>query len=105
MAAGRRTARWVAAVVLLISGLATRLGLPVDDLENRKESLVPGVGQTVAEQIVGFFSEPHNREVIDKLLAAGVHWETPPAPTAARSASLARRGTGAMLPNASRTSS
>jgi DNA ligase (NAD+) len=49
----------------------------VEDLENRQESLVPGVGQVVAEHIVGFFAEPHNREVIRKLLDAGVRWETP----------------------------
>lgn len=48
-----------------------------EDLENRKTSRVPGVGDTVAERIVGFFSEPHNREVIEKLRAAGVHWEKP----------------------------
>lgn len=51
---------------------------PVEDLENRKQRLVTGVGEAVAERIVGFFAEPHNRAVIDKLRAAGVHWETPP---------------------------
>ena len=54
-----------------------------EDLVNRKESLVPGVGEAVAEQIVGFFAEPHNREVIKKLLDAGVSWETPRVPAAA----------------------
>lgn len=33
------------------------------------------VGPVVAEHIVQFFSEAHNREVIDKLLQAGVQWE------------------------------
>jgi DNA ligase (NAD+) len=53
-----------------------------EDLQNRKESLVPGVGDAVAEQIVGFFAEPHNREVIARLRAAGVSWETPEVPAA-----------------------
>jgi DNA ligase (NAD+) len=52
------------------------------DLVNRKEGLVPGVGEAVAEQIAGFFAEPHNREVIKKLLDAGVSWETPRVPAA-----------------------
>ena len=41
-----------------------------------EESLqaVPDVGPIVAHSIVTFFSQPHNREVIDKLLAAGLHW-------------------------------
>jgi DNA ligase (NAD+) len=34
------------------------------------------VGPVVAEHIVQFFSESHNRKVIDKLRRAGVHWET-----------------------------
>jgi len=54
----------------------------VEDLENRQESRVPGVGVVVAEQIVGFFAEPCNREVIRRLLDAGIHWETPTVPTA-----------------------
>ncbi len=33
----------------------------------------------MAEQIVGFFAEPHNRVVIARLRAAGVHWERPSA--------------------------
>ncbi len=36
---------------------------------------VPDVGPVVAQQIRAFFRQEHNREVIDKLKKAGVHWE------------------------------
>lgn len=36
---------------------------------------VPDVGPIVARHVVSFFRQPHNREVIDKLLAAGIEWE------------------------------
>jgi DNA ligase (NAD+) len=40
---------------------------------------VPDVGPVVAERIAGFFAEPHNREVVQALRAAGVAWpEGPP---------------------------
>jgi DNA ligase (NAD+) len=40
---------------------------------------VPDVGPVVAKRIAHFFAEPHNREVIAALRAAGVHWnEGPP---------------------------
>lgn len=55
----------------------------VEDLENRQESRVPGVGVAIAERIVAFFAEPHNQKVIEQLLRAGIHWETPAAPVAA----------------------
>lgn len=45
-----------------------------EDLENRKQVLVAGIGDKVADQIVRFFAQPHNREVIRKLLAAGIQW-------------------------------
>jgi len=35
---------------------------------------VPDVGPVVALSISHFFGQPHNREVIDRLVAAGVHW-------------------------------
>ncbi len=35
---------------------------------------VPDVGPIVAASIAGFFAEPHNREVVEQLRAAGVHW-------------------------------
>jgi DNA ligase (NAD+) len=41
----------------------------------------PDVGPVVAASIAVFFRQPHNCEVIDKLIAAGVHWEeSAPAP-------------------------
>ncbi len=36
--------------------------------------LVPDVGPIVAQSIALFFAQPHNREVIDGLRAAGVEW-------------------------------
>jgi DNA ligase (NAD+) len=45
---------------------------------------VPDVGPVVARSIRQFLDEPHNREVIDALRRAGVHWpEHAPAPRAA----------------------
>jgi DNA ligase (NAD+) len=42
---------------------------------------VHDVGPVLAESIAGFLGEPHNREGIGQLRAAGVHWpEGPPAP-------------------------
>jgi DNA ligase (NAD+) len=40
---------------------------------------VKDVGPVLAESIAGFIREPHNREGIEQLRAAGVHWtEGPP---------------------------
>ena len=36
--------------------------------------LVPDVGPVVAQSILDFFAEAHNREVIERLRASGVHW-------------------------------
>ena len=45
---------------------------------------VPDVGPIVAQSIAEFFAEPHNREVIEQLRAAGVQWtEGEPATTVA----------------------
>ncbi|NOQ78482.1 MAG: NAD-dependent DNA ligase LigA [Gammaproteobacteria bacterium] len=35
---------------------------------------VPDVGPVVAHNIETFFSQPHNEEVINKLIASGIHW-------------------------------
>jgi DNA ligase (NAD+) len=36
---------------------------------------VPDVGPVVAQSIVDFFGEAHNRDVVQQLRALGVHWE------------------------------
>jgi len=36
---------------------------------------VDDVGPIVAAHIVRFFKQPHNLEVIEKLLASGIHWD------------------------------
>ncbi|MGM0562982.1 MAG: NAD-dependent DNA ligase LigA [Pseudomonadota bacterium] len=46
-------------------------------MEASEEALlaVPDVGPIVAAHVASFFEQAHNREVIDKLLAAGFEWE------------------------------
>ncbi|MDX1593456.1 MAG: NAD-dependent DNA ligase LigA [Gammaproteobacteria bacterium] len=57
--------------------LAARFGdLPaLRDADAEALQRVPDVGPVVANHVVAFFAEAHNREVIDDLLAAGVCWE------------------------------
>ncbi|CAI09771.1 NAD-dependent DNA ligase LigA [Aromatoleum aromaticum] len=43
------------------------------DIERLQQ--VADVGPIVAHSIAGFFAEMHNREVIEQLRAAGVHWD------------------------------
>ncbi|OGT21635.1 MAG: DNA ligase (NAD(+)) LigA [Gammaproteobacteria bacterium RBG_16_57_12] len=52
------------------------------DLESLQQ--VPDVGQVVAESIYRFFRQAHNREVINKLLEAGITWPAPVATAAAQ---------------------
>ncbi len=40
---------------------------------------VNDVGEVIAQSIIHFFEESHNREIIGELLAEGVHWPTPEA--------------------------
>ena len=43
-------------------------------LANEPEYRIDGVGHTLAEKLVTFFQQPHNNEIIDQLLDAGVQW-------------------------------
>ena len=43
----------------------------------------------LAEKLVTFFRQPHNQDVIAKLIAAGVHWPDPPAVATQQSLTLA----------------
>jgi len=45
---------------------------------------VRDVGPVVAHSIAGFFDEPHNRQVVSKLLDAGIRWPDVPVPAAGR---------------------
>ena len=44
------------------------------DADEAALSRVRDVGPVLAESIARFFAEPHNRQVIERLRAAGVHW-------------------------------
>jgi DNA ligase (NAD+) len=50
---------------------------------------VRDVGPVLAESIARFFAEPHNREVIAELRAAGVHWPEGEPPAARAAGALA----------------
>ncbi len=51
------------------------------DVANTPDIKIDGVGDVLAEKLVTFFRQPHNRDVIAKLLESGVHW--PDVPVAA----------------------
>ena len=54
-------------------GLDALMDAGVDQLQE-----TPDVGPVVAESVAAFFREPHNREVVEQLRAAGVRWEEGP---------------------------
>lgn len=67
------------------------------------EPVLPGVGPEIIQSVANFLSQPHNREVIEALLASGVQPEAP-APVPRRSGKLIGKTfvlTGT-LPNLSR---
>ena len=70
---GETTAR------MLANTFQTLDALKVADVEALKKT--PDVGDITAEWIADFFQAPHNIEVLDRLLAAGIHWDAPTAPT------------------------
>ena len=47
----------------------------LDEFDEQGLQEVPDVGPVVASHIAAFFRQRHNREVIDRLVEAGVHWE------------------------------
>ena len=48
--------------------------LPIEEADLETLQAVPDVGPVVAQSIHTFFRQKHNREVIDRLIAAGIHW-------------------------------
>jgi DNA ligase (NAD+) len=59
------------------------------ELYSNGTALVEGVGPVVAAHIAGFFAQPHNREAIARLIAAGIRWPSRSARLAAQSLPLA----------------
>ncbi|MGG2097726.1 NAD-dependent DNA ligase LigA [Acinetobacter haemolyticus] len=70
---GETTAR------MLANTFQTLDALKAADVEALKKT--PDVGDITAEWIADFFQAPHNNEVLDRLMAAGIHWDAPTAPT------------------------
>ena len=70
---GETTAR------MLANTFQTLEALKAADLEALKKT--PDVGAITAEWILDFFQAEHNVEVVDRLIAAGIYWDAPIAPT------------------------
>jgi DNA ligase (NAD+) len=76
---------------------------PLLQADEQSLQQVPDVGPVVAQSIAQFFAEPHNREVVAQLLAAGVTFER-----TTRAANVSSRASGKVfvltgaLPNLSR---
>ncbi|EPJ4297279.1 NAD-dependent DNA ligase LigA [Acinetobacter baumannii] len=70
---GETTAR------MLANTFQTLEALKAANVEALKKT--PDVGGITAEWIADFFLAPHNIEVLDRLIAAGIHWDAPTAPT------------------------
>jgi len=58
-------------------GLQQVRGVDAEALVNAPRVKIEGVGEVLAEKLVTFFRQPHNRDVIAKLRAAGVSWPDP----------------------------
>ena len=93
----RRYGSWAAFMAMIERALETRrsfeptLGEPERKVQQRRDAAVvaavetPNIGPEVANALLDFFEEPHNREVLAALEAAGVHpadlvWETKESP-------------------------
>ncbi|HEX8256028.1 MAG TPA: NAD-dependent DNA ligase LigA [Allosphingosinicella sp.] len=93
----RRYRSWAAFRAMIEAALKVRaemapaLGEPERKFFQRRDKAVvaavetPGIGPEVANALLDFFEEPHNREVLDDLFAAGVEpqdvvWETKESP-------------------------
>ncbi|SSR09212.1 DNA ligase [Acinetobacter nosocomialis] len=70
---GETTAR------MLANTFQTLEALKAANVEALKKT--PDVGDITAEWIADFFLAPHNIEVLDRLIVAGIHWDAPTAPT------------------------
>ena len=79
---GEATARLLAEHFTTLDRLKAATPEALEEIDN--------IGPVAARNIHGFFQEPHNLAIIERLLAAGIHWETQarggqPRPLAGRS--------------------
>jgi DNA ligase (NAD+) len=56
------------------SSLGDLLAAEPNDIANTPTHAIEGVGSVLADQLVTFFRQAHNREVIQALVDAGIHW-------------------------------
>ena len=61
------------ATAIALADYFGKLG-PLMDADQEALTAVPDVGPVVASRIESFFNEPHNREIVDRLLEAGIQW-------------------------------
>ena len=73
-AQARRSIDWITAQYLNLAEQLRQSRM----LESTLQA-VTDVGPVVAAHVASFFRQPHNREVIEELIEAGIHWpaETP----------------------------
>lgn len=71
---GEATAAALASHFRSLEALRAAANQPVTEGEDDPLMEVPDVGPIVAGHIRSFFTQKHNNEVIDSLLAAGIHW-------------------------------
>lgn len=64
---------------MLSNAFQTLEALRAADVEALKKT--PDVGDITAEWIADFFQAEHNMEVVNRLIAAGIHWDAPIAPS------------------------
>ena len=62
--------------------------LQPNDFINQTRAVIPGVGPIIAEQIQSFFAQERNRNVVQKLLDAGLTWGVPATPSVAAEQNL-----------------
>ncbi|WP_420714390.1 NAD-dependent DNA ligase LigA [Acinetobacter sp. MD2] len=70
---GETTARMLATTFQTLDALRQA---NIDELKK-----TPDVGDITAEWIIDFFQAKHNVEVVDRLIATGIHWDAPTAPS------------------------
>ena len=75
-ATARDLANYFGSLEMLMQPLPEEDALRKQDIARRLDVLtqIPDVGPVVAQSIVDFFAEAHNRDVVQALIAAGVHW-------------------------------